>query len=186
MCWMGWLTGIATVTKWLSFTVQYVKKFSIRCSSSINQSPLKYNLPNWPHAALQYDSESPPLITSYLWEIMQLVDSIGSFCLVWTYRRSDKKNMWEPKLVSCDMAKKQVLKPHNGQPKSKKINLILHIIFLWKGTVFSGYSPSEHHHVPDGTTGCDSALFSDDYPLLLDIYMYDHRNVTDLSCFCHP
>lgn len=80
----------------------------------------------------------------------------------------------------------QDLEPHDRQPKSKKISLNSHIIFLWKGTAFSGCSPPEHHHIPSGTTGWDSALFSDDYPVLPDIYMCDNRNVKVCFSFNCP
>lgn len=32
--------------------------------------------------------------------------------------------------------------------QDRKMYPRLHVIFLWKGTVFSRYSPSEHHHIP--------------------------------------
>ena len=55
--------------------------------------------------------------------------------------------------------------------------LRFHITFLWRGSAFSKYSPSEHHNIPRGTTGWDSALSFGNYLFSPDISIKDNRNV---------
>lgn len=71
----------------------------------------------------------------------------------------------------------QVLNPPNSAFESKNWPSFAHYLPL-KGHSIQRRSPSENHHIPDGTTGWDSALFSDDYPVSSDMCRYDNRNVT--------
>lgn len=109
----------------------------------------------------------------------------------WTYRRGGEEK--HVRVKACFMrcsTETHALKPHNRQPQpTPKNDLNLRVVSLWKGAVFSGYSPSEHRHIPNGTARWDSALFSDHYPVLPDIYRYDNRNVTvcfSFSCSMPP